>query len=306
MKQQIDRKKQTEQKASAHTAKLPKVSWASSHSLIQLLQHTFGNHGMLSRCPNGIPTKLKIGKPRDKYELEANRVAEQIIRMPEPSAAAGSSVQYHVDPLSVQQSCSNCEKDLRRQRREEEEACLQAKKNPDDTPQVLPKLENQLNILRSRGQPLSESARAFFEPRFGYDFRNVRIHTDTRASEMARILNARAFTVGHDVVFEGGQFVPGSRDGKRLLAHELAHVTQQQQGHISTPDVQCNWREIRQWYEDYLSTALDIGTIGYGYLCFGLDNRASAHLIHNIIGSGQDVTVPTDFIFSSPSVGFLL
>jgi hypothetical protein len=88
-------------------------------------------------------------------------------------------------------------------------------------------LETHINLLRGRGQPLPESVRAFFEPRFGYDFSRVRIHTDVQSAELARALNARAFTVGQDVVFGVRQYAPWTILGRRLLAHELVHVIQQ-------------------------------------------------------------------------------
>ncbi len=82
-------------------------------------------------------------------------------------------------------------------------------------------------VLRSPGQPLDAQTRAFMEPRFRHDFSGVRIHTDAKAAESARAVNALAYTVGHDVVFGTGRYVAGSFDGRRILAHELAHVVQQ-------------------------------------------------------------------------------
>jgi hypothetical protein len=81
--------------------------------------------------------------------------------------------------------------------------------------------------LQGGGQPLPRSERAFFEPRFGYDFSSVRIHTDAHAAEAARVAKARAFTVGEDVVFGAGHFAPETPAGRRLLAHELTHTVQQ-------------------------------------------------------------------------------
>ena len=77
---------------------------------------------------------------------------------------------------------------------------------------------------------MEESERAYFELRFGRNFNQVRMHTDTRAAESARAVNARAFTVGKDVVFGAGQYAPEMVQGKRLLAHELTHVMQQNVG----------------------------------------------------------------------------
>ena len=83
------------------------------------------------------------------------------------------------------------------------------------------------DVLNSTGQPLDVATRAFFEPRFGHDFSHVRVHTDNRAAESAREVNASAYTVGHDVVFGSGHYRPATTAGQGLLAHELAHVLQQ-------------------------------------------------------------------------------
>ena len=82
-------------------------------------------------------------------------------------------------------------------------------------------------VVHSNGQPLDRSIRAFMEPTFGYDFSQVRIHTDHSAAESARAVDALAYTVGRDVVFAAGQYRPETSTGRRLLAHELTHVVQQ-------------------------------------------------------------------------------
>lgn len=82
-------------------------------------------------------------------------------------------------------------------------------------------------VLRSPGQPLDAQTRAFIEPRFGYDFSGVRIHTDAKAVDSAQAVNALAYTVGHDLVFGAGAYAPGTSAGQRLMAHELTHVIQQ-------------------------------------------------------------------------------
>jgi hypothetical protein len=83
------------------------------------------------------------------------------------------------------------------------------------------------DVLSSPGQPLDSGTRAFMEPRFGFDFSRVRVHTDSRAAESARAVNALAYTVGHDVVFGEGQYTPETHEGRGLLAHELTHTIQQ-------------------------------------------------------------------------------
>lgn len=89
-----------------------------------------------------------------------------------------------------------------------------------------PDFESCLNSLGD-GQPLPKSVRAYFEPRFGYDFSQVRVHIDSDAIQMSRELNAEAFTYGRDIYFGAGRYSPGTLSGKRLLSHELTHVAQQ-------------------------------------------------------------------------------
>lgn len=83
------------------------------------------------------------------------------------------------------------------------------------------------DVLQSPGQPLDAATRAFMEPRFGRDFSGVRVHTDARAEASAREIQALAYAVGTDIVFAKSQFKPSSTEGRRLLAHELAHTVQQ-------------------------------------------------------------------------------
>jgi hypothetical protein len=82
-------------------------------------------------------------------------------------------------------------------------------------------------VLQSPGQPLDADTRAFMEPRFGHDFSRVRVHSGAAAEQSARDVNAHAYTVGHDIVFNTGRFAPGTHQGRRLIAHELAHTLQQ-------------------------------------------------------------------------------
>lgn len=110
---------------------------------------------------------------------------------------------------------------------EEEEETIQAKQVPSWSSEATPRTAPRIQPVGDSGQPLPESTRAFLEPRFGYDFSQVRVHTDTHAAESARALNAQAFTVYRDVVFGAGKYAPETIQGKRLIAHELTHVVQQ-------------------------------------------------------------------------------
>lgn len=91
-------------------------------------------------------------------------------------------------------------------------------------------------VLRSPGRPLDAETRAFFEPRFGHDFSQVRVHADAKAAEAAAAVNARAFTVGRDVVFGRGAYAQKTFERQKLLAHELIHLVQQNQRTLSKHD----------------------------------------------------------------------
>jgi Domain of unknown function (DUF4157) len=128
---------------------------------------------------------LTVSHPGDTGEREADRVADRVLRMPEPARRGG--------PRRV----------------------------PARATEPVP---------TGAGRPLPLGVRAFFEPRFGHDLGNVRVHADDRAARSARALHAAAYTVGRDVVFAPGQYRPDAEPGRRLLAHELAHVVQQRTG----------------------------------------------------------------------------
>lgn len=83
------------------------------------------------------------------------------------------------------------------------------------------------DVLRSSGQPLDPATPHLMEPRFNHDFSGVRVHTSAQAAESAQAVDALAYTVGSDIVFGAGQYMPAMSSGQRLLAHELTHVVQQ-------------------------------------------------------------------------------
>ena len=109
----------------------------------------------------------------------------------------------------------------------DEDERLQAEPQPGATPTVSAESASGIQSLRGRGQSLPERSRSFFEPRFGFDLRNVKIHDDAEAARLANDVRARAFTIGRDVMFGPGEYRPDTADGMRLLAHELTHVVQQ-------------------------------------------------------------------------------
>jgi len=170
-----------------------------------------GNQARLRK----VQPKLPISQPGDPAEVEADRVAGQVMRMPDsgPSLAAGSGG----SESAIQRKCDKCE--------EEEKIQKKADSSTEDDSAGGRDLVDQ--ELRSTGQPLDPAARAFLEPRFGRDFGDVRVHADSAASSSARAVNALAYTLGSDIVFRSGAYAPNTDTGRRLLAHELTHVVQQ-------------------------------------------------------------------------------
>ena len=115
------------------------------------------------------------------------------------------------------------------QRQEEgEEEEVQAKS--DNSTASSEGLEQQLGNSKGGGSPLSDEARSFMEPRFGTDFSDVKVHTDSSSVQMNQDIQAQAFTHGQDIYFNSGKYSPDTNEGKSLLAHELTHVVQQRGG----------------------------------------------------------------------------
>ena len=109
--------------------------------------------------------------------------------------------------------------------KKKEEETLQRKSAGHDEISHAPPIVDE--VLQSSGELLEPATRALMEERFGYDFGNVRIHRDARAADSARAVNAHAYTVGRDIVFNSNTFAPDTDSGRRLLVHELTHVVQQ-------------------------------------------------------------------------------
>jgi hypothetical protein len=159
-----------------------------------------------------LQPKLTLGAVNDPLEREADRVAEQIMRMPSALPSLSGA------PRNVSRKCATCA--------EEEETVRTKPAGPAGAARTeVPGLVH--DVVSSPGRPLDVGERAFFEPRFGHDFSAVRIHTDATAAASARAVGALAYTVGRDIAFDAGRYAPGRATGRTLLAHELAHVVQQ-------------------------------------------------------------------------------
>ncbi|OKH50475.1 hypothetical protein NIES2101_19270 [Calothrix sp. HK-06] len=166
-----------------------------------ILEKSVGhNISKISLRPQG---RLSVSKPGDLYEHEADQVAQQMMRMSLPESS---------QPIYLEGAL---EESLQRKpsRLQTVDSSFQASSN----------LESQLNETNGTGSALGDEVRGFMEPRFGVDFSQVRVHTDSAAVQMNRDLNAQAFTYGSDIYFGAGK-LPGNNE---LTAHELTHVVQQ-------------------------------------------------------------------------------
>lgn len=219
------------------------------------LQRQYGNRfAQRVIAQNGIQAKLKIGQPGDIYEQEAEKVAEQVTRMPEPQISGDSSQEPVVTSQNQEgskekqrvqvKSLTDQITPIAQRQAAEEETPVQAKETEDSNPELTPSFEGGINSIKDGGQPLPKSARSFFEPRFGANFSDVRVHTNSTAAHLAGSVNAKAFTLGQALVFGPGQYSPDTSHGKLLLAHELTHVVQQ--GAIQT-SVQRVWTPDTGW-----------------------------------------------------------
>ena len=186
-----------------------------------------------------IQTKLKIGRPGDKYEQEADAVADRVMRMSEGESIRMQPMEEEEEMMQMQpveeeeelqMMCEGCRDEgmIQQQPMEEEEELLQPKSMQNSHPSEAPaQVHSLIDTTRGSGTSLDRQTMSSMGNSFGTDFSNVNIHTDSAAVQMNRRLNAQAFTVGNDIYFNQGKFNPDSQTGKRLLAHELTHVVQQ-------------------------------------------------------------------------------
>ncbi|WP_436926288.1 eCIS core domain-containing protein [Halosimplex amylolyticum] len=143
---------------------------------------------------------IDVSDPGDPAEREAERVTDEVI---------GAA-----DPSGVSRAHSQREATMRR-------SADASGSLSDDSPS-----EQAVGSLEGDGRPLPTAVRSYFEPRFGHDFGDVRVHVNAATDEAAGSIDARAFTVGRDIGFRRDEYDPATSDGKRLLAHELTHVVQ--------------------------------------------------------------------------------
>jgi hypothetical protein len=207
-----------------------------------------------------IQKKLKTGTVGDRYEVEADNVADKVVNnkpsgggllqskeevQQKPVSATISSIQAKEtkeedkkvqkksdkkeEDKTVQKKCKDCEKEDKVQKKDkkEEEKPVQKKGNNTESEIKDNELEGKLDNSKGGGTGLDKKTKREMESGFGSDFSNVKIHTDARAIQMSQELGAQAFTNGNDVYFNQGKYNPASQEGKHLLAHELTHTVQQ-------------------------------------------------------------------------------
>jgi hypothetical protein len=207
----------------------------SSVDRILFLQRTIGNQAVGRFIKSGtLQAKLRIGQPDDVYEQEADRVAEQVMRMPEPCVSQkrdgirkSANIQRKCPKLGKYENMIR--KPLEDIHQAQRDAPLEINPQRSSTNQAIPSEVPPIvyEVLSSPSQPLDPATRQFMGLRFGHDFSKVRVHTDVKAAKSTRVAKALAYTIGSDIVFAMGQYAPGTMLGKRLIAHELTHTIQQ-------------------------------------------------------------------------------
>ena len=161
----------------------------------------------------GIQAKHAISDVDDPLEQKADAAAEAVLAgrpMPSLGAALAPAPQRKCpacEEANIQRECPSCG----------------AHAQIDDK-----SVRDAATAVGGGGEPLAHDVRSYFEPRFGHDFSAVRVHKHAAAESAAEAIHATAYTLGKNIAFAPGRFAPHSRDGRRLIAHELAHVVQQQ------------------------------------------------------------------------------
>jgi hypothetical protein len=175
-----------------------------------------------------VQAKLAVGPVTHPLEFQADLVADHVMRTPYRGRVSQD------DEVTVRRECVGCDVGNEEQDESVEHEPIVLQSKPTRAPSGEPDigLESAVRSLEGVGHPLPSTVRHYMEPRFGHDFSRVRVHADGRAASLARRANARAFTVGRNVVFAAGEYAPdSSAESRWLLAHELTHVIQQGNSH---------------------------------------------------------------------------
>jgi hypothetical protein len=172
-------------------------------------------------CGGGCPAcqaklNLNISQPNDPAEIEADAIADKVMRIPVHEAKS-HAITFN-SPNAIYRKCTTCD---------DEEETIQRKALPSSSgiPSQIP--AHVQHAISSGGRPLDRETRSFYESRFRYDFSGIRVHTDANAEQSAKAIKALAYTIGKNIVFGENQYRPESESGKALIAHELVHTIQQ-------------------------------------------------------------------------------
>jgi hypothetical protein len=200
----------------------------------QIAQPELTTYTIPSSRPFAIQAKMTIGQPNDKYEQEADQVADQVVNKLQRMETSEDEMQMQTTDKGIQRESEMPEMeeeelqmkpDIQREMAEEEE--LQMKSEKNQTPEASPEIENTINQRKGSGSPLPDLLRSKLEQAIGADFTGVKVHTDNTADTLNRSLSAKAFTTGQDIFFKSGEYNPNSTSGQKLLTHELTHTVQQ-------------------------------------------------------------------------------
>ena len=202
--------------------------------------HDFSRIPVNSILPLKIQAKLTVSTPIDKYEQEADQVADAVMAgntLPVGQISQGVQRKlYRVElrPEDMVDSMPPVKGALGVEFPEATSTEEVQRSASNETATVSPHFEQSLRqSTHSGGEALPSSTRSFMESRFGWNFSSVRVHSDARANTLARDVNARAFTLDNRVFFAKSQYQPDTQEGQHLLAHELTHVVQQSEGRLS-------------------------------------------------------------------------
>jgi hypothetical protein len=181
-------------------------------------RHDFSQVGIDRGGLPPIQAKLTIGKPGDKYEQEADRVASQVVQQINAPASVQSSQGQSVQRTeALEEEKIQAKPENISLQRMEAIAGGEASTN----------LESAISRARGGGQPLDAGLQQSMGQAMGADFSGVKVHTDATSDRLNQSIQAKAFTTGQDVFFRQGAYEPGNRGGQELIAHELTHIVQQ-------------------------------------------------------------------------------
>jgi len=194
--------------------------------------------------PIVVQKKLEIGDSEDQFEIEADRIADQVVAMQNSMPPLPPTKNMHT---TIQRKCAHCEEEERIQKKALASTITPLIQRSTQTSkgnaEASPEITNKINTSRGSGSLMDAHTKGFMENRFGVDFSGVRIHTGSEAIQMSRALNAQAFTVGNDIYFNEGKYNPSDNSGKHLLAHELTHTLQQNSTHRIQKEEESNEQE---------------------------------------------------------------